>query len=362
MNYDHLREQLERWTALEAPSGFEEPVLAEAARELEPLCDGVTFDTRGNLYGELQGTGDEAPRVMITAHADEIGFMVTSFLPGGFLRFARIGGPTLSVLPGQRVRLLPSGHPPVNAVIGVKPGHILEGDAARTVPDIGEMYLDAGAESIEQLRDWGIETGTPGVFVGELTPTAHPRRVMGKSVDNRAGWLAVLELARRFHADRPVADCVFVLTVEEEIYLRGAEVAAKHAEPDVVLAIDTVPSGGTPELSADELPWTIGAGPLLKVRETRGLSTHGPLRQLFREVADSHEIPYQLIVDTAGITDATAAQQASGRIAALTLGLARRYSHSAVEMLDLADLAHLIDWSERSVRAIECREQLKRIV
>lgn len=361
MNYEHLREQLQHWTSLEAPSGFEEPVLAAAARELEPLCDSVTFDTRGNLYGELKGTGEDALRVMITAHADEIGFMVTSFLPGGFMRFARIGGPTLSVLPGQRVRLLPAGRPPVEAVVGVKPGHILEGDAARAVPDLGGMYLDAGAESIEQLQEWGIEVGTPAVFVGELTMTAHPRRVFGKSIDNRAGWLAVLEVARRFRADRPVADCVFVLTVEEEINLRGAEVAAKHADPDVVLAVDTVPSGGTPELSADELPWTIGAGPLLKVSETRGLATHGPLRQLFRRVADSRGIPYQLIVDTAGITDATAAQQASGRVAALTLGLARRYSHSAVEMLDLADLAHLIEWSEKSLRTIESREQLMRV-
>lgn len=361
MNYDRLREQLQHWTALEAPSGFEEPMLAAAARELEPLCDSVVFDVRGNLYGELNGTSPDAPRVMITAHADEIGFMVTSVLPGGFMRMTRIGGPTLSVLPGQRVRLLPQGRSPVEAVIGVKPGHILQGDAARVVPEIGEMYLDAGAESSQQLAEWGIEVGTPVVFVGELTKTSHPRRVIGKSIDNRAGWLAVLELARRFHADRPPAGCVFVLTVEEEIYLRGAEVAAKHAAPDVVLAIDTVPSGGTPDLSADELPWTIGAGPLLKVCETRGLSTHGPLRELFRSVADSREIPYQLIVDTAGITDATAAQQASGQIAALTLGLARRYSHSAVEMLDLADLAHLIDWSEASLREIKSRSQLLRL-
>src|SRR5690606_5555881 len=105
-------------------------------------------------------------------------------------------------------------------------------------------------------------------------------------------------------------------------------VAAAHARPDVVLAIDTVPAGGTPDLRSDDLPWEIGKGPLLKVRETRGLSTHRPLRELIRRVAEQFSIPYQLIVDTAGITDATSAQQAGGQIAAAVLGLARRYSHS----------------------------------
>jgi putative aminopeptidase FrvX len=92
-----------------------------------------------------------------------------------------------------------------------------------------------------------------------------------------------------------------------------------------------------------------------------GLSTHRPLRKLFRDVAADRGTPYQLIVDTAGITDATSAQQASGDIAALTLGLARRYSHSAVEMLDLRDLAWLIDWTEAAVRELVSRDQLLRI-
>jgi len=361
MNVELLRQKLSDWTSLEAPTGFEEPVLRAAREALTPLCDAVTLDVRGNLYGELKGTDDHAPRVMLTAHADEIGFMVTSLTDDGFLRFTRLGGPTISVLPGQRVRLLPPGHTPVEAVVGVKPGHILTGAEAQQVPSVDQMYLDAGAESREQLTQWGIETGTPAVFVGELISTSHPTRVFGKSIDNRAGWLAVLEVAERLFQNRPAADCVFVLTVEEEIGLRGAEVATKLADPDVVIAIDTVPAGGTPELSSETLPWTIGGGPLLKVRETSGLSTHGPLRDHFRAIADECNLPYQLIVDTAGITDATSAQQASGKIAALTLGLARRYSHSATEMLDLNDLSELIEWTEKGIRKLCDHQQLQRI-
>ena len=277
MQTNHLRQELTRWTAFEAPTGFEEPVLAAVREELLPLCDSVELDVRGNLYGTLAGTDESAPRVMLTAHADEIGFIVTALLPGGFVRFARLGGPTISVLPGQRIRLLGSAGP-IEGVIGVKPGHILQGDEAQRVPAVDQMYVDVGAESVEQLSEWGIEPGTPGVFVGELVATSHPHRMFGKSVDNRAGIVAVLNLAKRFSQNRPACHCQFVITVEEEIGLRGAAVAAIKAAPDVVIAIDTVPAGGTPELRLDELSWTIGAGPLLKVRESHGLSTHGPLR------------------------------------------------------------------------------------
>lgn len=360
MTDDDLFEQLAFWTAFDAPTGFEEPVLQEVVRQLAPLCGRVEADVRGNVYGTLAGGDDSAPSVMITAHADEIGFLVTSLLPDGFLRFTRLGGPTEMVLPGQRVRVLTPGGP-VEGTIGVKPGHILAGAEARQVPPIEELYIDVGAESQHEAAEWGIEPGTPVVFVGELTRARNPHRALGKCVDNRAGVLAVVELSRRFHQQPPAATCHFVIAVEEEIGLRGAEVAAKHVQPDALIAIDTVPSGGTPDLRPDELPWTIGGGPLLKIRETRGLSTHGPLRQLFRQTADERKLPYQLIVDTAGVTDATSAQQAGGGVAALTLGLARRYSHSAVELLDLRDLRTLIDWTELAVRRITSLGQLRRI-
>ena len=175
------------------------------------------------------------------------------------------------------------------------------------------------------------------------------------------GVLSVLHVARQLSLQKLPTERVYAIVVEEEVGLRGAEVAAKFVEPDVVLALDTVPAGGTPDLRPDDLPWYIGQGPLLKVRETRGLSTHGPLRQLIRKVAELYGLPYQLIVDTAGITDGTSAQQASGAIAVAVLGLARRYSHSAVELFDIQDVQTLIDLTARTVTALTSREQLMRL-
>lgn len=360
MSLNSLRERLAELTRLDAPVGFEEPVLRYVVDALTPLCPEVTCDARGNVYGLLPTRSPDSPLVMLTAHADEIGFMITSIRDDGFLRFTKLGHPTDMVLPGARVRVLAAE--PLDGVIGVKPGHILSPEEARRTPPIEEMYIDVGASSGGEASAWGVEPGTPAVFVGELTATRNPDRVFGKCVDNRAGVLCVLEAARRLAADPPPCRVAFVIVVEEEVGLRGAEVAARRIQPDVVLAIDTVPSGGTPDLRADALPWGIGGGPLLKVRETKGLSTHGPLRSLVREAAAAAGSPVQLIVDTAGITDATTAQQASGDVAAMVIGLARRYSHSAVELCDLNDVQAIIDLSVATIRSISDRSQLQRIV
>lgn len=360
MPLDSLRERLAELTSLDAPVGFEEPVLRYVVDALTPLCAEVRCDARGNVYGRLPGRSPDAPLVMLTAHADEIGFMITSIRADGFLRFTKLGHPTDMVLPGTRVRLLAAE--PLEGVIGVKPGHILSPDEARRSPPIEELYIDVGATSGAEAASWGVEPGTPAVFVGELTSTKNPARVFGKCVDNRAGVLCVLEAARRLAADPPACSVEFVIVVEEEVGLRGAEVAARRIQPDVVLAIDTVPSGGTPDLRPDALPWTIGNGPLLKVRETKGLSTHGPLRAVVRAAAATAGIPVQVIVDTAGITDATTAQQASGDVAAMVIGLARRYSHSAVELCDLHDVQAIIDLAVATIGRITDRAQLQRII
>lgn len=354
-----LRKRLALLTRVDAPVGFEEPMLHYVAGQLKAACADVSCDVRGNVYGRMPGSDPNGPLVMITAHADEIGFMVTSVRSDGFLRFTKLGHPTDMVLPGQRVRVL--AREPLEGVIGVKPGHILSPDEARRTPAVEEMYIDVGATSADEAASWGIEPGTPAVFVGELTSTKNPARVFGKCIDNRAGILCVLEAARILALDPPRCSVAFVIVVEEEVGLRGAEVAARKVQPDVVLAIDTVPSGGTPDLPAGALPWTIGGGPLLKVRETKGLSTHGRLRALVREAAAAEEIPVQVIVDTAGITDATSAQQASGDVAAMVLGLARRYSHSAVELCDLHDVQAIIDLSVATIRRITSRGQFHRI-
>lgn len=360
MSSSALIEELAHLTALDAPSGYEEPVLAFCRQALAKLSDRVEMDRRGNLFAFKKGTNPNAPAVAIVTHADEIGLQVTHLSSQGFLGFTKIGGVTDSVLPGARVRVL-TRDGKVEGLIGVRPGHILAGAEARTVPNLQDMYIDVGATSEEELTDWGIEPGVPAVFASPLTSTANPCRVIGKAVDNRAGILAQLKLAEFVNLHPTPCSLIYVVTVEEEVGLRGAEVAFRDVRPDIVIAVDTVPAGGTPDVPRASLPWEIGKGPLIKVRETRGYITHRPLREHFRMMAADHHIPYQLIVDTAGVTDAASAQQGGGNIAALTVGLPRRYSHSAVEMLDLDDLERLIRLLCVAVPTLDNKEMLERL-
>lgn len=360
MSSSALIEELAHLTALDGPSGFEEPVLAFCRQTLARLCDKVEMDRRGNLFAYQAGTNPNAPTVALMTHADEIGLQVTRLTREGFLGFTKIGGVTDSVLPGARVRVL-CRDGKVEGLVGVRPGHILSGSEARNVPCIADMYIDVGAAAQEDLVEWGIEPGSPVVFASPLTSTANPCRVIGKAVDNRAGVLAQLRFAQ-FAKEHPTpCSLIHIVTVEEEVGLRGAEVALKSIRPDIVIAVDTVPAGGTPDVPSASIPWEIGKGPLIKVRETRGYLTHRPLREHIRSVADDHHIPIQLIVDTAGVTDAAAAQQASGDIAALTIGLPRRYSHSAVEMLDLDDLERMIRLLCVAIPTLDNKDMLLRL-
>ncbi|MFO0944548.1 MAG: M20/M25/M40 family metallo-hydrolase [Planctomycetota bacterium] len=360
MQLSSLVEELAHLTALDAPSGFEEPVLAFCKQAFGRLCDSVDIDIRGNLYAHRQGTNPAAPLVAVMTHADEIGLQITRVTNDGFLGFTKIGGVTDSVLPGSRVRIITQDGK-VEGLVGVRPGHVISREDARTIPSVEKMYIDVGAVSAEEVAEAGIEPGSPAVFASPLTATSNPYRVVGKAIDNRAGILAQLKLAEHVKEHRPACSLVFIVTVEEEIGLRGAAVAAAHVKPDIVIAVDTVPAGGTPDVSPTTLPWQIGKGPILKWRETRGYVTHRPLREHFRHVAKENHIPLQCGVDTAGVTDASSAQQASGNIAALTIGLPRRYSHSAVEMLDLDDLGHLIRLLTAGIPTLDNREMLRRL-
>lgn len=360
MQLSSLVEELAQLTALDAPSGFEEPVLSFCKQAFGRLCDSVEIDVRGNLYAHLSGSNPSAPLVAIMTHADEIGLQITRVTPGGFLEFTKIGGVTDGVLPGSRVRILVQDGK-VEGLVGVRPGHVMSREEARSVPSVEKMYIDVGAVSAEEVADAGIEPGVPAVFASPLTATCNPYRVVGKAIDNRAGILAQLKLAEHVKEHGAACSLVFVVTVEEEIGMRGAAVAAAHVSPDIVIAVDTVPAGGTPDVSSATLPWEIAKGPIIKCRETRGYVTHRPLREHFRNAARENHIPVQVGVDTAGITDASSAQQASGKIAAITIGLPRRYSHSAVEMLDLDDLGHLIRLLTVAVPTLDNREMLRRL-
>jgi len=334
-----------------SPSGFEEPMMRRLVEELKPLCDEVYDTPRGNVVGVQRGTDPEAPSIALAAHTDQVGFVVSNVDDRGFIRFRRIGGAVTRSIQGHQVRLL-TEKGPVMGVVGIKPGHITKPEEAYKVPQVEEMYIDIGADSKEEAHQRGVEIGTPIVWNTGPVELGN-NYVATAAADDRAGLAAMITIAKSL-SDKPIpATVYYVGTVEEEIGLRGAEVAVHDLDVDMAVAIDTCPAGYQPDVNMRDLYYEVGKGPALHIGELGSRTRLGSqvLRRWLIGVAEENGIPYQTGLMHGG-TDASAMQQTRAGIAACTIGVPRRYSHSPVEVLSLEDLHNLTEIMTRAIEGL----------
>ncbi|MGI6643545.1 MAG: M42 family metallopeptidase [Bacillota bacterium] len=311
-------------------SGREAPVIRYMQDALSPLCDELTTDPMGNVFAVKRGN-KTGPKLLVTAHSDEIGLLVRSIEPNGFIRFIKVGGTQDSLLPARVVNV--AGN---IGVIGVKAGHLASEKERNEVKKPADLYIDVGATSKEEAESMGIGIGSPITFVSE------PRFIKGnlivsRALDDRVGCavlIALMEALRdgdfpgQFHA---------VVTVQEEVGLRGARVAGFRVNPDLAVALDTIPSGDTPDTNFNkEHPVAIGKGPVLQVT-SGGMFADTTVLSLLKDAAEAAGVPYQLVTFTGGNTDSTAIHQVRAGIPSGAVTIPRRYSHSPVELLDLND-------------------------
>ena len=334
-----------------SPSGFEEPMMRRLVEELKPLCDEVYDTPRGNVVGVQRGTEPEAPSIALAAHTDQVGFVVSNVDDRGFIRFRRIGGAVTRSIQGHQVRLL-TEKGPVMGVVGIKPGHITKPEEAYKVPQVEEMYIDIGADSKEEAHQRGVEIGTPIVWNTGPVELGN-NYVATAAADDRAGLAAMITIAKSLSGKPIPATVYYVGTVEEEIGLRGAEVAVHDLDVDMAVAIDTCPAGYQPDVNMMDLYYEVGKGPALHIGELGSRTRLGSqvLRRWLIGVAEENGIPYQTGLMHGG-TDASAMQQTRAGIAACTIGVPRRYSHSPVEVLSLEDLHNLTEIMTRAIEGL----------
>jgi putative aminopeptidase FrvX len=343
-----LKQLLFSLVEIGSPSGFEEPMMRRLVEELGPLCDEVYDTPRGNVVGVQRGTDPDAPGIALAAHTDQVGFVVSNVDERGFIRFRRVGGAVPRSIMGHQVRLL-TEKGPVMGVVGIKPGHITKPEEAYKVPQVEEMYIDIGADSKEEAHRRGVEIGTPIVWNTRPVELGN-NYVATAAADDRAGLAAMITIAKSLR-DKPIpATVYYVGTVEEEIGLRGAEVAVHDLDVDMAVAIDTCPAGYQPDVNMRDLYYEVGNGPALHIGELGSRTRLGSqvLRRWLIGVAEENGIPYQTGLMHGG-TDASAMQQTRAGIAACTIGVPRRYSHSPVEVLSLEDLHNLTEIMTRAI-------------
>ena len=310
-----MKETLRTLTEAFGPSGSEQQVREVILREVEQYADETQVDALGNLVALRKGPGQ---RVMLAAHMDEIGLIVSHIDGKGFLRFATVGGVRPLTLIGGRVRFA-DGTP---GVIGVEK---LE-DPGK-VPDLARLFIDIGAASKEEVH----------LRVGDVAVMDRPfdeagSRVIAKAVDDRAGCAILIEVLRRLGDSRH--ELHFAFTTQEEVGLRGATTCAYSVDPQLALAVDVTPAGDTPK--AAKMAISLGGGAAIKVRDG-GMLAHPGVKDLLVRRAQEREIPYQLEVLENGTTDARAMQTSRAGVPTGVISVPCRYVHTASEMIDIRD-------------------------
>lgn len=342
---ESLRTDLAELTALHAPSGAEQPVIAHLRTRLAPLVETLAVDHMGNLTATRQGPPG-GPHVVVSAHADEIGALVASIEPEGFLRLYQLGGIQPRLLEGRAVWV--NGLP---GVIGARSGHLTPRAEHGQGLTLADLYVDLGVETAREVEALGVQVGDPVVVLSELRQLAGTR-VAGKGIDNRASCVLLLHLLRRLQGQALPCTLTALVAVQEEVGLRGAQVAFARLQPDLAIVVDTFPAAGTPDTRGLAYPVHIGQGVL--ITPASGSGPGGFLlpraaREALQAAARRAEVPVQFAATSGGVTDAAAAHLAGAGIATLEIKIPRRYSHSPVEMLDLRDLASALALVEELV-------------
>jgi putative aminopeptidase FrvX len=307
------------------PSGYEAQIRAAVREEVEPYADELRVDAMGNLIVRKGQRGPNGLKIMLAAHIDEIGIIVTHVDADGFVRFATLGGVRPHTCVGGRVRFLNG----LSGVINMEPP-----DDMTRLPTFDQLYIDLGLSS---NQDAPVRVGDVAAFDRPFLDLGD--RVVAKSLDDRIGAVVLIEALRQLK-ETP-HELYFVFSVQEEVGVRGATAAAFGVDPDLGLAVDVTGTGDTPRRAKLRMQVSLGKGPAIKVRDGGMLADPKVIDWMVR-TAEQNSLPYQLEVLEGGSTDARAMQLTRAGVPAGCLSIPSRYIHSPSEMVDYNDVQQAV--------------------
>ncbi len=353
---ESLVQRLGEYAAIDAVAGHEHAMVRRLADDLAPHADDIVVDPFGNVIATRNGP-EGAPSLMVAAHSDEIGGVVKAIEPDGMIRFERLGGVIETLLVGRAVRI--RGH---RGVVGAKAGHITPPAERLAVPPLRDLYVDLGFDTAADVDALGIQIGDAIAYEAPMRALANPDRLSGKALDNRVGCAIIVELAERLVGSVLGCTLHLVVTTQEEIGLRGARMVTYRLDPTAAIILDTMPAGGTPDVSATrDLSMRIGAGPVVTVvsqGSNAGVIAQPAMLDLLLYTATEHDIPHQRALFYGGNSDAASVHLVRAGVPTGVVNLARRYSHSPVETLDINDAFHALRLIEAVVRSFSADTDL----
>ncbi|MCL2368915.1 MAG: M42 family peptidase [Oscillospiraceae bacterium] len=325
-----MLKHLEQLCQLPGVSGDEGAVRDYILEAVRPHGS-ARVDALGNVIVEKQGARRGDKTVLLTAHMDEVGFLITSITPGGFLTFAIVGGTDRRVIAGSRVLIGPNRVP---GVIGVRAVHLLSAEERKRVPEVEEMYIDIGVSDAEAAGAL-VSPGDTACFVGDVFQMGNC--LAAKAIDDRVGCAVLLQLMEE---DLPV-DCQFAFTVQEEVGCRGAMTASFQIQPDVALVLEGTTAADLPGVVAHKQVCRVGGGVVVPFIDS-GTIYDRALTGRITTLADKLGIPWQTKSLVAGGTDASTIQRSGSGVQVAALAAPVRNLHTGYNVADLQDMAHLL--------------------
>lgn len=341
---------LESLLLCDGTSGYESNIAKNMTKALSKFCNSVKNDSFGNVIGKL-GSGKK--KIMISAHMDEIGFVVKYIDKNGYIYFIKIGGINDSVLPGKIVKIISKIGNQITGIIGTKPPHLMTTEEARQPIKYTNMFIDIGLSSKEEvlkivnIGDQIVFEPNAGILNGDF--------YYGKSVDNRAGCYAMIKVMEKIskinNLDAQIFACA---TSQEEVGLKGAKTASFKINPDFALIIDTTVAGDMPGIEEKVSSLKLGKGVAITMIEAsgRGTMVHQKVRTLILEAANKNKIPHQIDIIDAGMTDGAIVHTNREGILTGILSIPTRYIHAPSSIFNIKDINSTIDLATKTIEEV----------
>ncbi len=325
--------------------GHEQKVREKVMTEIKPFVDSIEIDNMGNVIGYKKGKAKSAKKVMVAAHMDEIGFIVTHIDEYGFLRFHTLGGFDPKTLTAQRV--IVHGKKDLVGVMGSKPVHVMTQEEKNKVPQTTDYFIDLGMPK-KEVEKW-IKPGDTVTRERQLIEMGEC--VNCKSLDNRVSVFILIEMLKQLKTFPH--DVYAVFTVQEEVGIRGAQAAALKIQPDFGFGLDTTIAYDTPGAKEHEKITGLGNGVAIKVMDSSTICDYRMVRYM-KEIADKNRIKWQTEILTAGGTDTAAIQRyTSGGSISGAVSIPTRHIHQVIEMCHKQDIEGGIKLLKTCIESLE---------
>jgi len=348
---DNIEELLKQLVEASGIPGHEEEVHDIVRSHLQQFGE-IGHDKLGSLICEKQGKAKE-PRVMLVAHMDELGFMVSHITKEGFIKFVTLGGWWEHVLLAQRVAIK-TRKSPVVGVIGAKPPHLLSDEERKRLVDKDNMYIDIGATSQEEVAEANVRIGDPVVPISEFIKLTSSRAYMAKAFDDRVGCATMISTLHRL-ADTSHPNAAFaVATVQEEVGLRGATTSVEMVSPHVAIVLEGTAANDVPGMAREgEATFRLGSGPIVTFYRD-DMIPNLRLRDLVAETAQKHNIPMQARVGgIRGKTDGAVIHLYKSGVPTVVISLPLRHTHSHNGIIHRDDFDHTVELLTKTVQALD---------